>query len=577
MEFINGSIFDQSKPQDAGEGDSSSFAGSRRKANPAPPTAGKQKVEGRGFMLGPKGAGRQMHPSNHALTQPDKPAVIITGSGEVMTYGELEAASARGAHLFRSLGLRRGDNVAVMMKNQIEYFTVFWAAQRSGLYFVPVPSHLLQEEAAYIVKDCGAKLLILSSMVEAADAIVANRGSLIPGVEILSVGEPIAGVRAWSDCVAEQPDGPVAGQSAGAVMFYSSGTTGNPKGIRAVLPDGPYDAISRIETHIRNEFKGTEDSIYLSPAPLYHSAPTGVSTAFQRLGATVLVMERFDAEAMLAAIQNYRATHVQVVPTMFIRLLRLPEEVRSSYDLSSLVFAVHAAAPCPVEIKYRMLNWWGPIIYEYYAGSEVNGQTFISPDEWLRKPGSVGRPILGVLHICDKEGGELPVGEVGYIYFESPNDFAYHNDPEKTAMSRHPVHKNWSRIGDIGYVDDDGYLFLTDRDADMIISGGVNIYPQEIENLLILHPAVADVAVFGVPSEDMGEEVKAVVKPTNWDEAGAELATELIGFCRSQISHVKCPRSVDFERELPRQETGKLFKRKLKEKYRDAVEAGQSA
>ncbi|WP_326522847.1 acyl-CoA synthetase [Sphingomonas sp.] len=516
-----------------------------------------------------------MHPANHAATFPDKPAVIMAGSGETMTYGELDALSSQGAHLLRAHGLKRGGGIAVMMKNGTDYFTAYWAAQRAGLYFTPIATHLTADEAAYIVQDSGAGVLLISQDIAAAGEMLERRATLLPGVEIFAAGRAFAGLTSWRDAGAGHPQDPIADQSPGAPMYYSSGTTGRPKGVKIPLPEGPYDMPAPLETRLREHFAADETSIYLSPAPLYHGAPTSYTAAFQRLGATIVVMERFDPLDLLRAIETHKVTHIQLVPTMFVRLLRLPEAERHRHDLSSLTFAVHAAAPCPVEIKHQMLNWWGPIIYEYYAGSEANGQTFISPHEWLRRPGSVGRPILGRLHICADDGAELPAGQTGNIYFEGPSTFVYHNDPEKTADGRHPDHPTWSRIGDVGYIDDEGYLFLTDRASDMIISGGVNIYPQEVENTLILHPAVIDVAVFGVPDEDMGEQVKAVVKPRDWDEANADLAAELMSFCRSQISHVKCPKSIDFERELPRLDTGKLYKRLLKQRYWPA--AGEAA
>jgi acyl-CoA synthetase (AMP-forming)/AMP-acid ligase II len=278
-------------------------------------------------------------------------------------------------------------------------------------------------------------------------------------------------------------------------------------------------------------------------------------------------MERFDADWCLELIEQYRVTHAQFVPTMFVRMLKLPEADRLRHDVSSLQVAIHAAAPCPVQVKQQMIEWWGEVIYEYYAGTEGNGFCAISPQEWLTHPGSVGRPLLGEIHICDDDGKELPTGQAGTIYFSGGGDFEYYNDPDKTADSRHPKDKGWSTLGDMGYLDEEGYLYLTDRKTFMIISGGVNIYPQEIENLLVTHPKVTDVAVFGVPNEEFGEEVKGVVQPADMGEAGPALAEELIFFCREHLSHVKCPRSIDFLEELPRHPTGKLYKRLLRDKY----------
>jgi len=305
--------------------------------------------------------------------------------------------------------------------------------------------------------------------------------------------------------------------------------------------------------------------VYLSPAPLYHSAPLRFNMAVQRLGGTSIIMEHFDPEEFLALVERYQVTCTQVVPTMFIRMLKLPEEVRTNYDVTSLTSVVHAAAPCPVDVKRQMIEWWGPIIHEYYAGTEGNGFVYTGSAEWLTHPGTVGRAVLGTIHIVGDDGEDLPTGEPGTIYFEGGAEFEYHNDADKTASSRNE--RGWSTLGDVGYLDAERYLYLTDRKAFMIISGGVNIYPQEAENVLIGHPKVVDVAVFGVPNKDFGEEVKAVVQPTGMDEAGPELERELIGYCRERLADVKCPRTIDFRAELPRHPTGKLYKRLLKDEY----------
>ena len=292
-----------------------------------------------------------------------------------------------------------------------------------------------------------------------------------------------------------------------------------------------------------------------------------MTAAMQSIGATAVVMDKFDPEEFLKAVERYKVTAVMVVPTMFIRLLGLPDEVRRRYDLSSLKTVIHAAAPCPVPVKHAMIEWLGPIIEEFYAGSEGNGHVMISSTEWLARPGSVGRAVVGQLHICDDDGNELPVGETGTIYFGGGKPINYHNDPAKSASACNPKHSNWTTMGDVGHVDSEGYLFLSDRKDFMIISGGVNIYPQEVENLLITHPAIADAAVFGVPNPAFGEEVKAVIQLKNPDDASDALATELIAYCNARLADVKCPRSIDFERELPRAETGKLYKKELKARY----------
>jgi acyl-CoA synthetase (AMP-forming)/AMP-acid ligase II len=348
-------------------------------------------------------------------------------------------------------------------------------------------------------------------------------------------------------------------------MLYSSGTTGRPKGVFHPPPAAPLGEAPGLATLLSGLFGMDGDTVYLSPAPLYHSAPLRFTMGVHRLGGTTVVMDRFDPETFLQLVERYRVTHAQVVPTMFVRMLKLPADVRSRHDVSSLQLVVHAAAPCPVDVKRQMIEWWGPVLHEYYAGTEGNGFVYCNSEMWLAHPGSVGRPLNCVIHICDESGDELPVGDEGTIYFEGGAAFEYHNDPEKTSESRHPL--GWSTLGDIGRLDEDGFLYLTDRKAHMIISGGVNIYPQEAENLLTLHPKVFDVAVIGVPNPDFGEEVKAVVQPVNWQDAGPALAQELIAYCRQQLADVKCPRSVDFEQELPRHPTGKLYKRLLRDRY----------
>jgi fatty-acyl-CoA synthase len=351
-------------------------------------------------------------------------------------------------------------------------------------------------------------------------------------------------------------------------MLYSSGTTGRPKGIKRPLTGASVDEPPTLIHMLRGVFGFDADTVYLSTAPLYHGAPLGFCRATQALGATVVCMEHFDSVNALAAVEEHRVTHSQWVPTMFVRMLKAPTAIRDRYDLSSMRFALHAAAPCPRLVKEQMLDWWGPIVHEYYTGTEGSGLTYASPQDWLAHPGTVGRPVFGIIHICDSGGTELPPGEAGLIYFEQPTiPFQYHNDPEKTRSGQHPTHPNWSTLGDIGLVDEDGFLYLTDRQAFMIISGGVNIYPQEIEDCLVLHDAVADVAVIGVPDAEMGESVKAVVQPAPGVEPSDELAATIIAYCRAHLAGYKIPRSVDFEAELPRLPTGKLCKQLLRARY----------
>jgi long-chain acyl-CoA synthetase len=502
-----------------------------------------------------------MYPAVHAQSTPDK-AAIIMGSGEVVSYRQLNDRSNQCARLFASLGLGRDDAVALFMDNRPEYFYATWGAQRSGLYYTPISTHLAAAEVAYIVENCEAQVVVLSyTQREVASRIRSD----LPGVRSwLMVGGTIAGFGSFEELLDKFPVTPVAREMEGCVMLYSSGTTGYPKGIRNLNLERE---IGNPEPPVRGilaSFGISADSVYLSPAPLYHAAPLRFCMAMHRIGATAVVMEHFDPEQALRLIERHRVTLSQWVPTMFIRMLKLPQAVRESYDVSSQQVATHSAAPCPVEVKQQMIAWWGPILVEFYGATEGHGGTQIDSCEWLAHPGSVGRPVYGSLHILDDQGRELPTGDVGTVYFAGGAAFEYHKSDEKTRESRVG---NMSTVGDVGYVDAEGFLYLTDRKANMIICGGVNVYPQETENALVMHPAVADVAVIGVPNEDLGEEVKAVVQPVDFDSAGEQLERELIDWCRERLSHIKCPKTIDFERQLPRSDAGKLFKRKIKERY----------
>ena len=504
-----------------------------------------------------------MHPFIHAASHPDKPAYVMANSGEIVTYGQLEDRSNRIAQFFRAKGLKAGDHIAFMIENSPRFFEICWAAQRSGLYYTAMSTRLTPGEAAFIIADCGAKLVIGS---KALAETAAQLPALCPDVTAwFMVGGTIPGYASLEDAALAQPATRIADEASGLDMLYSSGTTGRPKGIKNPLEPVSIETANPLLTAVCNQFGISADTIYLSPAPLYHAAPLRFCMMVNRFGGTSVIMEEFDAERFLALIPKHRITHTQVVPTMFVRILKLPEEVRARYDVSSLKVAFHAAAPCPIPVKERMIAWWGEIIWEYYAGTEGCGLTLCDSPQWLEHRGTVGRPLYGKLRILDDEGEVLPPGEVGTIYFAEGRPFEYHNDKAKTAASVLP--NGWATLGDIGYVDGDGYLFLTDRRAFMIISGGVNIYPQEAENVLIEHPDVLDVAVFGVPSEEFGEEVKAVVQPRNFAAAGPELANRLMAFCRQHLSPIKCPRSIDFEAELPRHPTGKLYKRLLRDRY----------
>ena len=505
-----------------------------------------------------------MQPGTHARLRPDHPAVIMGSDGRRVSYSELEVASIRLSHLLRSRGLTVGDHIAVLLDNTPEYFEVVWAAQRSGLYVTPVNWHLHSDEAGYIISDCGASALVTTSRL--ADTAKALLPQLEQVTTRLVIDGELPGFEEYGAATADQPVEPLEDETEGALMLYSSGTTGWPKGIMRPLSGQPFGTRAALEQLLVDMFGFDESSVYLCPAPLYHTAPLGWSLAVQAIGATVVVMERFDAVEVLRLIEEHRVTHAQFVPTHFIRLLKLPEETRRSADLSSLQMVVHAAAPCPVEVKHQMMQWFGPIVHEYYGGSEGNGLCAIGPGEWLEHPGSVGRSLIAPVHILDDQGNELGPDQTGQIWFESPARFEYHHDPAKTAAAWNE--RGWSTLGDVGRLDAEGYLYLTDRVSHMIISGGVNVYPQEIENLLVLHPAVADVAVIGVPDPEMGEAVKAVVVPTDPAAGGPALAEELIEFCRERMAHFKCPRSVDFVEELPRLPTGKLLKRVLIEEHR---------
>jgi acyl-CoA synthetase (AMP-forming)/AMP-acid ligase II len=504
-----------------------------------------------------------MHPFVHAKNTPDKPAIVMASTGKTISYRELDETSNRGAQLFRSLGCRTGDSVAIYMENTELFLPMCWAAQRAGLYFTCISSRLTASEVDYIVGDCGAKVFITS---KALEGVARELVKLMPNAQArLMANGAIDGYQPLEDALAAQPTTPIADEAAGTDMLYSSGTTGRPKGIKIPLSGEPLDAAPGLLGLINGLYGITQDSTYLSPAPLYHSAPLRYNMSMHRIGATTIVMENFDAELALQYIQDYKITASQWVPTMFVRMLKLPDETRLKYDVSTLKTAIHAAAPCPIDVKRKMIDWWGNVIYEYYAGTEGNGFCTIDTKEWLAHPGSVGKPILGELHILDENNEEVAPGEEGSIFFANGPAFEYHNDPDKTKESRNA--KGWSTLGDVGRVDDEGYLYLTDRKAFMIISGGVNIYPQETEDILIGHPKVADVAVIGVPNEDFGEEVKAVVQPANWADANDALVQELMEYARINLSAIKCPRSIDFEKELPRHPTGKLYKRLIRDRY----------
>jgi long-chain acyl-CoA synthetase len=493
-----------------------------------------------------------------------KQAIILHPSGTVVTFDDLEARANRLAHYFRRHGRREGDAVAILMENNEHIHAVKWAARRSGLYYVPINTHLSAAEAAYIIDNSGAKAIVGSAALrKTCENLAAELPGGLPDVRLI-VDDELDGWLRYPECVADQPDTPIDDEVEGDLLQYSSGTTGRPKGIKRALPHVPPSEAPGMLSALVGFWMDPE-AIYLSPAPLYHTAPSVWSMQVQAAGIPTVVMEKFDAEGALDAIQRHRVTHAQFVPAMFTRMLKLPESVRNSYDMSSLKRVIHAAAPCPVEIKKQMIDWWGPIVDEYYASSEAIGATLITAEDWLAHPGSVGKAMTSTVHILDEDGNELPPGQAGEIYFEGGADFEYLNDPQKTASSRES--HGWKTVGDIGYLDEDGYLYLTDRRHHMIISGGVNIYPQEAENMLVTHPRVMDAAVFGIPDDELGQSVKGVVQTVDPADATDEFAEELLTWLRDRLSHYKCPRTISFEEQLPRTDTGKLYKQELIKKY----------
>jgi long-chain acyl-CoA synthetase len=503
-----------------------------------------------------------MHPRTQASETPDKIAYVMATTGERVSYRELDERSNQGAQLFRSWGLKAGGVIAILMENHPRYLEIVWAAQRSGLYFVCISSRLTAPEVVYIMQDSAAEVLITSAGV---GGVVDELPRLLPNVRLAMVGEARPPYESFEVARAEMPAAPIADETAGGEILYSSGTTGRPKGVKTPLAFEPIDTMPRLAEILASSFNFPAGCIYLSPAPLYHGAPLRFSMCVHRMGGTIIIMEKFDAEHALDLIERYRCNVGQFVPTHFVRMLKLPESVRTRYDLSSMASAVHAAAPCPVPVKEQMMEWWGPVLYEYYAGTEGNGMTLIGPHDWLAHKGSVGRAVLGEVRIVSEDGQVLPPRAEGEIYFEGGNPIRYHNAPEKTAESTNS--RGWTTLGDVGWVDEDGYLYLTDRKSFMIISGGVNIYPQEIENLLITHPKVADAAVIGAPDEEMGEKVVAVIQPLDAATADDALRQELIAWLKPQLSGVKMPRKVDFVEELPRHPTGKLYKRLIRDGY----------
>ncbi|GAC1612589.1 MAG: acyl-CoA synthetase [Novosphingobium sp.] len=496
--------------------------------------------------------------------------MVVADTGETLSYAELDAASNRFARAMRAIGLRPGDRLGVMLRNGLLFPQVYWGAQRSGLMPVLLQSHLSADEAAWILNDSGARALVVAGSLGKTPCALAGDRALIPDVTHLFAADetPLPGALSLAEAIAAQPAAPVADEISGFHMLYSSGTTGRPKGVAMPFEPGPIDRISMSEGSTRL-YEAFDPLVSFNAGPLFHGAPLNAMLLTQRLGGTFVTLAKFDAEGTLVAIERHKVNHAQFVPTMFVRMLALPEETRTNYDLSSLRFVLHAAAPCPVEIKHRMIEWLGPIVHEYYASTEGVGATFITAQEWLERPGSVGKTSLGPIHICDEEGLDLPVGEAGQIWFEAPPGrfVRYLNDPDKTRAATHPDHANWFTVGDIGRLDAAGYLYLTDRKDFMVISGGVNIYPQAVEDCLIVHPDVLDAAVIGVPHPDYGEQVLAIVQPKHADADRAVLEGDLRDWCAARISPVTAPRLYRFVDELPRLASGKLAKHALRAQF----------
>jgi long-chain acyl-CoA synthetase len=502
------------------------------------------------------------HPRYWASLTPDRPALIFGGSGEIVTYGELSERSNRCAQLMRRLGLQRGAHVAMLIENHPRFMEIAWAAHNAGLYLTPISWRFQQDEIAFILQDCGATVLFVTAQQRQLVLVLRQR---LPALRCLIIGTNMDGCESYEAAIAVCSADPVADESRGSDMVYSSGSTGRPKGVKQPLVDASIDAPSAMFQVYERRYGWGPNTVYLLPAPLYHAGPLRFAMAMHHVGATLVVMERFDAMAALRLCERYQVTDAHWVPTMLVRILKLPLAERDSVDRSSLQRVIHGAGPCAPEVKFAMIDWLGPILEESYGGTEGNGLTMLSSAEWLAHLGSVGRAVVGSLHIVGENGADLPPGQQGLVYFAGGPKFEYHGNPVKTREAYDPQGR--STLGDIGYLDTDGYLYLTDRQNNLIITGGVNVFPQEIENVLITHQKILDVAVFGLPDVEMGEVIKAVVQPRDMADAGEALAAELIALCRERLAHYKAPRSIDFRAELPRHDTGKIYTRLLKDEY----------
>jgi long-chain acyl-CoA synthetase len=500
----------------------------------------------------------------NALRDPDHLALVEPG-GRQISAGELAGAANALVHGLRALGMRRGDCIATVLPNGTAMLELYLAASQGGWYLVPINHHLTAAEIAYIVQDADAKVFVAAEPFAGACAAAAADAAM-PSAMRFAVGT-IAGFRPYQDLTRGQPTTPPENRSAGQVMNYTSGTTGRPKGVRRPLPEADPDMVAAMFGMFLAMFGVTphDGGVHLTGSPLYHTAVLMFTGSSLQFGHSVVLMDKWTPEGCLDMIQRHRVTTSHMVPTQFHRLLALPDAIKQRYDLSSLRHVIHAAAPCPIDVKRRMLDWWGPVIYEYYAASEGGG-TLVTPGEWLNYPGTVGRawPTAEV-RILDDEGRDCATDQAGTVYMAlGAAAFEYHKDQAKTAANRR---EGFFTVGDIGYLNADGYLFLCDRKTDMIISGGVNIYPAEVESVLLTHPKVADAAVFGIPHPDWGEEVKAVIELAPDVAPEPLLAEELLAFCRERAARYKCPRTIDFIERMPRDPNGKLYKRKLRDPY----------
>lgn len=509
---------------------------------------------------------QKLYPGAHLPELADKAAVIMAESGEKMSYSQLDAYANRLGRLYQWLGLKAGEHVAYCVENRLECTAIQWGAHYVGLYYSFISTRLKGAEAAYIVSDCEAKVLVVTA--ETAPAVVEAVRDLPVPPKIYSL-DPYGDLPLLDDACNSFCGDAVNDTLEGSEMLYSSGTTGVPKGVKPAMTGLPLGSTCVIAGLLSKGFGVNSDCVYLSPAPYYHAAPLKWGQGVTALGGTLVVMQKFRPLEALQAIENYRVTHSQWVPTMFSRLLALSQEEKQQFDLSSQKVAVHAAAPCPIPVKRAMIDWWGPILFEYYSCTETIGMTMVTSSEWEANPGTVGRPLLGVLHIVDEVGNECPAGADGMVYFSDGPQFSYHNDEAKTREAYNA--EGWATVGDVGHVDNNGYLYLTDRKSNMIISGGVNVYPQEVENLLISHPMIFDAAVIGTPHADLGEEVRAVIQLNSGIESTEHLKEELISYTREHLSNIKCPRVIDFREELPREPNGKLLKRVLRDEYRSLL------